>query len=111
MNTGPMYVVMTRVPLKPGTEEDCAELFRQTNPDLVKDEPDWLGAQMFFEAETNTVTVLARWRSASAYDRFSSQPAFQQTMQRFAEFFAGPPQISKNTVLAEMARPEEPLTA
>jgi hypothetical protein len=52
---------MTRVKLKPGVYKRCAELYQKTDPDLVSDEPDWLGAQIIFDHETDIVTVLATW--------------------------------------------------
>jgi quinol monooxygenase YgiN len=97
-----MYVVMTRVKLKPGTHQACAKLFEETNPELVRSEPDWLGARMIFDHDREIVTVLATWRNAQSYKRLSSSSEFQQTMQRFGELFASPPEVSVNSVLVEM---------
>lgn len=99
-----MYVVMTRVELRPGTSEECAELFRQTNPDVVAEEADWLGAQMVFDSETNTITVLAIWRDAESYRRMSASDSFKSTMSKFGQFFAGAPEVSVNRVLVDMRR-------
>ena len=99
-----MHVVMTRVKLRPGTIGECAELFRQTNPDLVSDEADWLGAQMIFDSETDTVTVLATWRDAESYRRMSASDEFKATMSNFSRFFAAAPEVSVNRVLVDMAR-------
>ncbi len=98
-----MFVAMTRVKLKPGTSADVAQLFRQSNPELVREEKDWLGAKMIFDAETDVVTVLATWRTADAYRRLSGSVAFKETMGMFSQFFAGPPEISMNEILVEMA--------
>ncbi len=98
-----MHVVMTRVKLRPGTSEDCAELFRQTNPALVEDEADWLGAKMIFDSETNIVTVLAIWRDAESYRKMSASEEFKSTMSRFSQFFEAPPEVSVNRVLVDMA--------
>jgi len=98
-----MYVVMTRVKLRPGTSEQCAELFRQTNRELIADPPDWLGARMIFDSETDMVTVLASWRDAESYKAMSASEDFKATMSRFAEFFAAPPDVSVNSVLVDMA--------
>jgi len=97
-----MFVVMTRVKLKPGTHERCAKLFEDTNPDLVSEEPDWLGARMIFDPVTDLVTVLATWRNAESYKRLSASPGFQQAMQQFGELFAGSPEVSVNNVLVQM---------
>jgi hypothetical protein len=85
-----MYVVMTRDKLKPNTHGTCAELFDETNPLLVRDEPDWLGARMIFDHDTEMVTVLATWKNVRSYKRLSSSPQFQQTMRRFGDLFAAP---------------------
>jgi len=98
-----MFVVMTRVRLKPNSHEACANLFRETNPDLVAREQDWLGAQMIFDAESNVVTVLAKWRDRQSYVRMSNTLRFQHTMRRFSELFASPPEVTVNSVLVEMA--------
>ncbi len=98
-----MYVVMTRVKLKPGTHEKCAELFRQSNPNLVSSEPDWLGARMIYDHGSGVVTVLATWRDVDSYKRLSSGAEFQTTMRAFGSFFADPPEISMNEVLVDMS--------
>ena len=97
-----MHVVITRIKLKPGVYKRCAELFQKTNPDLVSGEPDWLGAQMIFDHETDIVTVLATWQDTNSYKRLNASSEFQQTMREFGEFFASPPEISMNQVLVEM---------
>ncbi len=98
-----MFVVMTRVKLLPGTSDRCAALFKSSNPALVNEEQDWLGARMIFDPSTNIVTVLATWRNVASYERLSSSAEFQQVMQKFSEFFASPPEISKNDILVEMS--------
>ncbi len=97
-----MFVVATRVKLKPDTSALCAELFEQSNPTIVENEPDWMGAQMIFDPETDTVTVLATWRDIDSYRRLSSSEIFQDTMQKFGSFFAAPPEISTNRLLVDM---------
>ena len=97
-----MYVVMTRIKLKPGTYEICAELFRETNPDLVSTETDWLGARMLFDHDTDVLTVLATWRDTKSYQRLRASPKFQNIMQKFGRHFASPPEISMNEVLVDM---------
>ena len=98
-----MFVVMTRVKLREGTSEECAELFRRTNPELVKNEGDWLGAQMLFDEYSNIVTVLAKWKNAESYRKISAGAEFQTTMQAFGAFFAAPPEVTTSQVLVEMS--------
>lgn len=98
-----MFVVITRVKLKPDSAKLCAKIFEETNPELVADEADWLGARMMIDPETNIVTVTANWRNASSYERLSSSEGFQQTMAQFRTLFDGPPEISINNLLVEMA--------
>ena len=100
-----MFVVMTRVKLREGTAATCAEMFRRTNPELVKNEENWLGARMLFDDETSTVTVLASWKDAASYKAMSARPEFQNTMKAFGELFAGKPEISTNEVLVDMVPP------
>jgi len=97
-----MYVVMTRVKLNPGTSEQCADLFRQSNPDLVGDEQDWHGAQMIFDSETDIVTVLASWSDVDSYLQMSSSQKFKSAMSEFSQFFASAPEISMNDLLVDM---------
>jgi len=97
-----MYVVMTRVKLKPGTSEICASLFQETNPELVSSETDWLSAQMIFDHDTDVLTVLATWRNTDSYQRLKASAKFQSTMREFGRHFASPPEISMNEVLVDM---------
>lgn len=99
-----MYVVMTRVKLHAGTSKQCAELFRQGNPEIVSEEQDWHGAQMIFDSDTNVVTVLATWSDASSYRRMSGSPKFKNAMAEFSRFFASAPEISVNDLLVDMTR-------
>lgn len=97
-----MYIVVTRVKLLPGTQERCAELFRRTNPELVRNHTDWLGAQMLFDEESQTVTVLATWRDIEAYTHLANSHEFQNTMKAFASFFAAPPDVSVHSVMVDV---------
>ena len=104
-----MYVVMTRVKLKPGTSEICADLFQKTNPELVSSETDWLGARMIFDNDTDVLTVLATWRDTDSYQRLRASAKFQSTMREFGQHFASPPEISMNEVLVDMAATSQSL--
>ena len=99
-----MYVVMTRVKLKPGTHRACAKMFQETNPNLVGNESDWLGARMIFDRDTEVLTVLATWKNVESYKRLRSSPQFQKHMREVGELFASPPEVSFNSVLVEMAQ-------
>ena len=97
-----MYAVITTVEVQPGSIDDLAALFDETNRDLVAGHDDWLGAWFTANRETDTVTVVARWTDPSSYQRLRESPEFAATMGRFAERFAGPPNVSVNEVLVEM---------
>lgn len=97
-----MYVVMTRVELKPDAQEACARLFEETNPALVEDQTDWLGAHMVFDPASNIVTVLATWRNVASYEKLSASTRFQEVMKQFSALFAAPPEISVNNLIVEM---------
>ena len=97
-----MYVIITTVKLKPGKIDLVRNLFEKTNPDLVKDQPDWLEAKFSVNRETERVTVLAFWRDADAYREFSSGDEFKYVMSQFGQYFAEPPQVTVNEILFEM---------
>ena len=79
-----MFQVVTRVKLKPGSAEACAQLFQDTNADLVRNQPDWLGAQMILDREANVISVLASWRNADSYHALRCSDDFQAAMGKFA---------------------------
>ena len=97
-------VVITLAPVKPGHLPDVANLFAETNPPLVADQPAWLGASFTADAEAHTATVLAYWTDADAYRAFSKSAAFAQTMRQFAPHLSGPPVVSLSHVLVGMTQ-------
>lgn len=97
-----MQMVITKVKLKPGSIDACAQLFRETNPDLVRNEPDWLGARMVVDRDNDTVTVMATWRTVASYEAFSKAQSFQATIGRFQQLFASPPDITVNDLVVDM---------
>lgn len=97
-----MFIAITKVQLKPGAVDAVKELFAETNPALVADQPDWIEAKFTADRSTNQVTVLAFWKNAESYKTFSASDNFRQTMGRFAPHFAGPPEVSLNEILFEM---------
>lgn len=97
-----MHVVITRVQVEEGSIDELAALFDETNRALVADHDDWLGAWFTANRETSEVTVIARWRDPSSYQRLRESPEFTEVMSRFARRFVGPPQVTINELLLEM---------
>lgn len=97
-----MHLVVTKVKLKPGSTEACTQLFQETNPDLVRSKPDWLGARMAVDRENDVITVIASWRNVASYEALAKSAAFQVAMAQFARLFASPPEITVNDVLLDM---------
>ena len=97
-----MFVVITKVQLKPGKIDEVRDLFAKTNPALVAGQSDWIEAKFTANRAENQVTVMAFWRNADSYKTFSSSAQFGQVMSQFAPFFAGQPQVTINEILFEM---------
>lgn len=97
-----MHLVITRVQVEPGSIDELAALFDETNRDLVASHSDWLGAWFTANRDTNQVTVIARWSDPTSYGRLRESDDFQQIMSRFASRFVGPPEVSVNELLVEM---------
>lgn len=97
-----MYTVITRVLVQPGSIDELAALFDETNRDLVAKHPDWQGAWFTANRETNEVTVIARWSNPDSYTRLRQSDDFQQIMSRFSSRFASPPNVTVNELLVEM---------
>jgi quinol monooxygenase YgiN len=96
------FAVVTRVKVQPGSIDELAALFDETNRELVVGHDDWLGAWFTANRAENEVTVIARWANPDSYQRLRESPEFQSTMARFGEKFAGPPTVSTNEILVEM---------
>lgn len=97
-----MFAVITRVAVEPGSIDELAALFDQTNRDLVAGHDDWRGATFTANRETNEVTVIAHWTDPESYNRLRSSEEFGKIMGRFAARFTGPPEVSINEILVEM---------
>jgi heme-degrading monooxygenase HmoA len=97
-----MYVVITRVQLKPGRIKEVQNLFEETNPELVDGEESWIRAKFTANHEEDQVTVLAYWHNVESYREFSSSESFRNVMAEFAPHFAGQPDVSVNEILFEM---------
>ena len=97
-----MFVIMTRVQLKPGKIDEVRDLFEKTNPELVKGQEDWIEAKFTANRVEDQVTVLAFWRNADSYRAFSAGENFRHVMSQFSPYFAGPPQVTVNEILFEL---------
>ena len=97
-----MQLVVTKVKLKPGSAKAFAQLFKDTNPELVREEADWLGARLVVDQENNVVTVLATWQNLDSYEALASSERFKTAMAGFAPFFASAPEITAHDILVDM---------
>ena len=96
------YIVTTKVQIKPGEINNVLELFKNTNPDLVKDQSDWVKAVFSKNEASSFVKVQAYWKNKESYIKFSSSDKFQNTMQRFGKYFNGKPEVDINEILFVM---------
>lgn len=94
--------MITRVSVQPGSIDELARLFDDTNRELVAGQPDWLGASFTANRDSNEVTVIARWSAPQSYERLRASDDFARIMSQFATHFTGPPEVSVNEVLVEM---------
>jgi quinol monooxygenase YgiN len=95
------HVVITRVEVEEGSIDELAELFDRSNRELVSGHEDWLGAWFTANRETNEVTVLARWKDPTSYQRLRESDDFAAVMAQFAQRFVAPPVVSVNQLLVE----------
>lgn len=95
-------VVLTTIPVREGSIDEVARRFEETNPPLVADQADWLGAWFTGSRERSEITNIALWRSAESYEQLRRSEAFQATMSQFSDLFVGPPTVSINELLVEM---------
>ena len=98
----PKYIVTTKVQIKNGEIEKVLELFKDTNPKLVKNQTDWVKAVFSKNDKSNTVMVQAYWKSEKSYLNFSRSSEFQNTMKGFGQYFIGKPNIEISEILFEM---------
>lgn len=97
-----MYAIVTTVPLQPGSAETVVALFKETNPAIVREQPDWREARMLLDRNANTVTVVAFWANPDSYRAMAASRSFRDVMQRFSAYFAGPPEVKVTEVVVEM---------
>ncbi len=97
-----MYIVTTKVKVQPGTIDEVLKRFEVTNPELVKDQDDWVKAIFTANTENNVVVVHAYWLEKESYIEFSKTQKFLDVMAGFRGFFEAPPEIEINKILFEM---------
>jgi len=102
IDVSPRYIVTTTVPIKEGKIPEVLALFKKTNPNLVKNQKDWVRAIFSSNEKTGVVMVQAYWVNAQSYMEFSNSSEFRQTMQQFGQYFAGKPEVTINEILFEM---------
>ncbi|HUW01566.1 MAG TPA: antibiotic biosynthesis monooxygenase [Acidimicrobiales bacterium] len=95
-------LAVTTVRVDPGSIDALAELFAETNPALVAEHDDWLGAWFSADREDGEICVIARWRSAASYEQLRASEAYHTTMQQFAASFLAPPEVRLYEVAVEM---------
>lgn len=96
------YIVETLVQIQPNKTNEVLELFKSTNPELVKNEKDWICASFSILEEKNTVIVQARWKEKDSYFKFSGSEKFKNTMKQFSPYFTSKPEVTISKVLFEM---------
>jgi len=96
------FLVTTQVAIKDGNINEVLNLFKETNPGLVRDQKDWIKAVFSVNESTNKVMVQAYWKSKEAYQNFSNSDDFLQTMKKFSPYFIEKPNIQINKILFEM---------
>lgn len=97
-----MYIVTTKVKIQSRTIDEVLKRFKSTNPDLIKDQDDWVKAIFTVNAENNEVVVHAYWLNKESYIEFSKSQKFLDVMAGFRGFFAAPPEVEINEILFEM---------
>jgi heme-degrading monooxygenase HmoA len=101
MSSQPAWAVVTTVPVKPGHIDEVATLFRERNPGLVADQPDWKSARLLADRESDTITVIAVWSDPDSYRRYADGP-LREAMQEFLPYFTGPPSVVIHEILVDM---------
>jgi heme-degrading monooxygenase HmoA len=97
-----MYAVITTVGLQPDRIDDVREVYRRTNPDLVASQEDWVSAVFAADRKNDTITVIARWKSAESYKEFADGQEYRSAMGELARYFRGKPSVEINEILVEV---------
>jgi len=96
------FIIETIVQLQQGKTNQVLELFKSTNPDLVRGESDWIMASFSAVEGKDMVIVRAEWKSKTSYLKFSNSEKFKKTMAQFGKYFLGKPKVTISKVLFEM---------
>jgi len=96
------YIVETEVHLQEGKTDEVLALFKATNPELVRDESDWIRASFSAVEGEDIVIVRAEWKRKESYLKFSGSKRFKETMGQFGKYFAGKPKVTITKILFEM---------
>ncbi len=96
------YIVETIVQVQPNKTGDVLQLFKSTNPKLVRNEPDWISASFSSIEEKDIVIVRAKWKAKTSYTKFSNSEKFKKTMKQFNPYFTSKPEVHISKVLFEM---------
>jgi heme-degrading monooxygenase HmoA len=99
--TATHYIIHT-LQLAPGTIDTARELFEKVVPELASRFDGWRGARLTADREKNQVVTIGTWADAEQMQAFLSQPAFNEAMAGFAEFFTAPPQTTITEVVTEV---------
>ena len=97
-----MYAVSTTGGLQPDRIDDVREIFRRTNPGLVASQEDWVSAVFAASRENDTITVIARWKSAESYQEFADSEEYRSSMGELAIYFRGKPSVEINEILVDV---------
>ena len=97
-----MYAVITTVGLKPDRIDDVREIFRRINPGLVAGQEDWESSVFAANRKLDTITLIARWKSAESYEAFADSEEYRSTMGEFARYFRGSPNVEINEILVDV---------
>lgn len=97
-----MHLVITKVGVKEGKIKEALEKFGDSNPDLVKNHEGWIKATFTANYDESSITVLAYWKNAVAYNYFSRSEEYLETMKELQTYFTREPEVSINKMLFEL---------
>ena len=95
------YIVETTVQLQPGKIHEVLELFKVTNPELVRKQSDWVSASFSKLEEKDIVIVRAEWKNKASYLKFAQSEKFKKAMGQFNPYFIEKPKVTITKVLFE----------